>query len=57
MALDPEVCPDCGGPVRIADFDQPAMFFHGGYGATERTVYAFCPCGWSLTREVSEVRP
>lgn len=54
---DPKVCPDCGEPLDTHTVDQPALFIHGGYGATERTVLASCRCGWFLQREQSEVRP
>jgi hypothetical protein len=50
-------CPDCGQPLDTYQADQPALFTHAGYGATERTTVAHCTCGWSLTRERSEVRP
>lgn len=52
-------CPACGELLEEdGQFDQPALFFHGGYGATERTRYRSCAvCGWSLTSEVGAVRP
>lgn len=50
-------CPDCGQPLDTYQADQPALFRHGGYGASERTVVSHCSCGWFLTRERSEVKP
>lgn len=53
-----ESCPNCGGTLEQYAVDQDALFVHGGYGATSRTVVAHCPgCGWYLQRELSEVRP
>lgn len=57
---DPNVCPQCDPVVELAEFEveQDALFIHGGYGATGRTVQVTCPeCGWSMVREQSEVRP
>lgn len=56
-ALHPEHCPDCGEELVMVEVDQPALFFHGGYGATERTIVATCPCGYALQRERSEITP
>ena len=55
--VDPATCPDCGEPLRHLEYDQAALFTHGGYGATTRTIYATCVCGWSMQRERSERRP
>ena len=58
LATTPDgVCPDCGRALAQYEASQPALFFHGGYGATERTTVAHCECGYLLTRERSEVRP
>lgn len=53
-----DACPGCGGSLEEITFGQPPLFRHGGYGAMERIVKVVCTrCPWSLTREVSEVRP
>lgn len=58
MPISPDACPDCGATRIEWTVHEPALFFHGGYGATRRTVGAVCgECGWSLTREISEVAP
>lgn len=37
---------------------QLALFFHGGYGAAERSTVEFCPgCGWVRTVAVETVNP
>jgi len=51
-------CPECGGPLVSVTAHQPALFRHGGYGATRRTTWTACPhCRWSLEAAVDEVRP
>lgn len=56
--LDPDVCPNDGTPLRADGMDEPALFLHGGYGATRRTVVLTCPtCAWGITREVGEISP
>lgn len=52
-----EVCPECDGQTRSRTVEQPALLRHGGHGATERTTTRSCPCGWSITSEISEVSP
>ena len=55
-----DACPQCGAPVEHHTSEQDALFFHGGYGATLRTVMSTCTnpdCDWILQREKSEVRP
>lgn len=54
---DPNVCPDCGQSLHQATWAQDALFFHGGYGGTERTTRRRCECGWQLTSEVATERP
>ena len=57
VSLD-DGCPACGGPLVEDRSHQGALVRDGGYGATERTVAVSCArCSWSMTREVSEVRP
>jgi hypothetical protein len=57
VALDPGACPDCGLPVQVTAAGQLPLLRHGGYGATRRTSWRWCPCGYLLTHEVTEVRP
>lgn len=57
VALSPELCPDCGNELMPYQVDQPALFKHGGYGATDRTVLVICACGYGRQRERSEVTP
>ena len=51
------ICPSCGDPFDALSVAQGALFRHGGYGATERTVVDRCWCGYRLVREVTEVNP
>lgn len=52
------LCPTCLTPLDQFTADQPALFVHGGHGATERTRVQYCSaCGWQVRSEVSEVRP
>lgn len=58
VPLDPDVCPNDGTTLVPDGMDEPALFLHGGYGATRRTVVLTCPtCSWGITREVSEISP
>lgn len=54
---DPTFCPDCGETLRTAAWGQPALFKHGGYGATSNTERRHCPCGWSLVVAVTTSSP
>ena len=51
------ICPDCGDAFAELSVSQGALFRHGGYGATERTVVDRCFCGYRLVREITEVNP
>ena len=43
-------CHRCGTSYRIR-YVQPALFFHGGYGAAEERATTYCECGLlSFTR-------
>lgn len=56
--VDNSRCPNCATPLVERTTKQPALFLHGGYGATEMVVVAHCEiCGFQLMRERSEVRP
>lgn len=61
MTLSPllsDRCPDCDTGLGVYQVDQPALFIHGGYGASVRTILRSCPrCGWQLIAERGEVRP
>lgn len=55
--LDPAVCPDCGADLRTLNWGQPALFKHGGYGATTATERRHCPCSWSLIAAITTQKP
>lgn len=60
LALCAPGCPACGAPLIQSTVDQPALFVHGGYGATRRTTWAICvsaDCRWSHERVIEEIRP
>ena len=60
LPLPADACPSCGSPLVVLSARQPAMFSHGGYGATERATTRACPapaCGWALLAEVQAERP
>ena len=58
VALSREHCPDCNADLTLYQTDQPALFKHAGYGATDRVVLGLCPaCGYSRQRERSEISP
>jgi hypothetical protein len=48
VPLDPTVCANCG-TLMVADVcHQPALFYFGGYGETQRGTSLWCPaCGWT----------
>lgn len=51
-------CPDCDGIVVTQVIMEPALFIHGGYGATRKTTVSICfGCGYSHVGEISEVSP
>lgn len=51
VVLDPDKCARCLGPLERSQFDQLALFWHGGYGGTEATLIERCPT-CELTRLV-----
>lgn len=58
VPLSPHRCPACGYALDSAGVGQLALFFHGGYGATQVTTRRYCHgCGWSLVSSVDEVNP
>lgn len=42
IPLRRDACLGCGGPVEAESVGQPALFRHGGYGATRMTTFAVC---------------
>lgn len=52
-----DACPTCSGPLHEETIGQPALLRHGGHGAMLVSVRLHCPCGWTLLREQSELRP
>lgn len=60
VPLPRDRCLRCGAQVEQTTFGQPALFVHGGYGATERTTLAICSapgCWWWRTTDITEVNP
>lgn len=57
VVIEAKTCPACGGELERLTWDQRPLLRHGGYGAALRTVRDWCRCGWSLVREISEVKP
>lgn len=60
LAIREPGCPECGTPLIAASVEQPALFCHGGYGATRKTTWAICPnteCRWSVEHVIEEIRP
>lgn len=56
--LNPARCPECQDKLQAETVGEPALFFHGGYGALRQTSTLHCPtCGWTMVSEISEVRP
>jgi len=43
LPLAPDACLSCGGITALGVVDEPALFRHGGYGGTTRTVSRWCP--------------
>lgn len=57
VPIDPTLCPACGQATDNATTTEPALFRHGGYGATRTTTTRHCRCGWTLVADVSETNP
>lgn len=57
IALPRDRCPVDQLPLVISSVAQPALFRHGGYGATWTTTYRSCRCGWRLVAQGQETRP
>ena len=57
VALPRDRCPVDQLPLVVSSVAQPALFRHGGYGATWTTTYRSCRCGWRLVAQGQETRP
>jgi hypothetical protein len=58
VPVSSESCPDCGAPTFRITEDQRALFFHGGYGGTTRTVTVWCwLCRWGRVAEQTTENP
>ena len=60
VPVDSTSCPRCRSTLRRVVMDEPALFRHGGHGATLRTVTDHCSagqCHWSMVRSVTESNP
>ena len=60
LAIREPGCPECGTPLIAASIAQPALFIHGGYGATRKITWAVCPngeCRWTLEHTIEEIKP
>ena len=57
VLLPSDACPSCGGTLQTMSVGQPALFRHGGYGATLASTVRWCHCGWRLEAVRQETRP
>jgi hypothetical protein len=57
VPIDPSLCPACGQTTDTLVIGEPALFLHGGYGATRTTTTRHCRCGWTLIVDVTETNP
>lgn len=60
VPVERDTCFVCGGPIRHESIGQPALFRHGGYGATRMTTFAICTeraCRAVRIVRTIEVRP
>jgi hypothetical protein len=60
VAVETVVCPSCGSDTVRGSLGEPALFRHGGYGATRETITDRCTsrqCDWKLVVSVTEVSP
>lgn len=57
-ALAIRLSPDCQcGPTLSGAYIQPALFYHGGYGAAEAVESMWCMCGRVRIRNTRPVNP
>lgn len=60
VPLPKDTCRRCGGATRRESVGQPALFRHGGFGATRMTTVLACvssACRAVRQTQVDEVRP
>jgi hypothetical protein len=58
VALPRDRCPVDQLPLVVELYGQPALFRHGGYGATVLSTVRRCiGCGWRLVAQTQETRP
>lgn len=60
VPLPRDDCLACGGPTTVESVGQPALFRHGGYGATRMETFAIClarACRAVRLVRTVEVRP
>lgn len=59
VPVERDRCLDCGGTLHTVTADEPALFRHGGYGATRTSHTVICAalCGWALTVDTTETNP
>jgi hypothetical protein len=58
VPLPTVTCPDCGAATYLVTQDQRALFMHGGYGGTTRTVTRWCAvCRWGHVTEQTTENP
>jgi hypothetical protein len=57
VALPLDRCPVDQLPLVVSWVAQPALFRHGGYGATFVSLVRSCRCGWSLVAQTQETNP
>ena len=60
VAVEPDICPACGDPLKTTTSHQAALLRHGGYGATTRIITLHCTgkeCRWHTQSEQTEVNP
>ena len=60
VPLERERCLACGGQVNVRKMGQPALFRHGGYGATRVVTTLECrdiACGAVRESRIDEIRP
>lgn len=51
-------CPSCDGPLEEVTSAMPALFRHGGHGATRTVTQRFCaPCRYAGGSVVVETNP
>lgn len=58
VVIPPGTCPVDGSTLLEEKFGMAPLFRHGGFGAMLEVTRGVCPsCGWTLRRQIQEVRP